>query len=304
MSGRGNPIVAASYNFAEEISKQSNGRLKIEVFEGGTLGYSGFELPLLTARGMIEMSEAKGNNIASNFNEPAFEVAILPFIFSHFSPEFDKIEPRLATEEAWPIFERLAGKHNLVIRNFYHCPDSLYGNKRVTTVEDWQGLKLRSWSEFISKLGQALDATTFTIPFSDLYTSFATNVIEANPGQALDVKYYKIYEVIDYYLLWNVDAAWGVTTINKLAFEALDKDLQDLVFKLHNDLMVPEGYDKSWSSEWEDQKKIEELGVEIVEIAPEEIAKARAIVKEKLWEPWLETAGPDGQELFDIFSKY
>lgn len=300
-AGMESPEVAAAYKFADEVFKQSDGRLKIEIFEAGVLGYTGFELGRIVARGMLEMASTMAAAIATD--KPAFEADTLPLLFPVWSPEYDKIAPRLAVKEAKPIYDRMADELNLVWLPLFHYPDSLLATKRVATVEDWKGLKLRSWSKLITDAGESLGATITTLPYAEIYTAFATGVIDANVGEASGVLVYKFYEVAPYFNLWNFDASQEGVAINKQAWEGIDKDLQDLVIRLHAD-MSRECYDNIWSKEWDNREELRALGMEIVDISPEEKAKVRAIVEKGVWEPFMERAGPDAVELLNVFKKY
>ena len=88
--------------------------MRVDVFLGGTLGYSGFELPRIIARGLVDIGDPGMPHIAKEIGQPAWEVADLPFLFGDFTMEGDKYEPFLAAEEAKAIYKEMADAANLV----------------------------------------------------------------------------------------------------------------------------------------------------------------------------------------------
>jgi len=300
-SGVTSTEVIMAREFAKKMHERTKGRLEIKVLEAGTLGYSGFEIHKVVGDRLLEMAIAMAGGIGTEM--PAFAVSELPFMFSDWKPEWNKIAPRLAVEEAEPILQEMAGKMKLVYFNYQHLPDALPGKKKVAKVEDWKGLKLRSWSPYIAATGKALGASTITVPYADMYTAFATNIIEANCGETKAVLDMKLHEVLKFVNLWPVDSAHAVIVVNQAAWKELDKDLQNILAQSLKELSHA-AYEAYWTGEWKAQQEAEKMGVQIVKVAPEEIAKARAIVKKAVWEPWLNQSGDTGKKLFDIMMKY
>lgn len=294
--------VKLGHLFRDMVKERSNGRLQVEIFEAGTLGYSGFELQRVVGKGMLDAAQTMAALLGKG-SKRAFGASSLPFLFNEFNPEYDKIAPRLAVEEAEPIFQEMANKMNLHYFNGWHFVDELNSNKKVATVKDWKGLKLRSWSPLIAAMGKALGTTTTTVPIADIYTSFATGVIDANVGDATNFVDNARNEVVDYINLWPVVAAHEVYVINEDSWAALDKDLQDIVTQVMRENSRA-GYEHFWVNNWEKRKKAEELGTKIIKVAPVEIQKIRKIMKKEVWEPWLKGAGEYGKRLFDIMAKY
>ena len=126
---------------------------------------------------------------------------------------------------------------------------------------------------------------------------------EGNVGNARSTLDNKFYEVCDYYLRWPLIAYSKFYLVNKQAWEALPPDLQAIVTDAAN-TMVRRMWEEEWMAEFDMQKELAAKGMQVVEISPEEIAKATAIIEAKVWPEWLEKAGDDGKALLDIFLKY
>ena len=293
--------VNLAHLFKDTVEKRSQGRLQIDLFEAGVLGFSGTELGQVVGRNLVQGAQTMAALLGTE--QPAWGASSLPFIFSKFDPEFNQIGPRLAVEEGEAIFQEMAKKMNLHYFNGYHMVDELECNKKVAAVQDWRGLKLRSWSPLIAQMGKALGSTNVTIPVAEMYTSFATRVIDANVGDATSLVDNKRYEVVKYLCSWPAVAAHFIYIINEAEWRALDKDLQSIVTQALRE-NSREGYEYYWVKNWEKRQEAKKFGVEIVKVSPEEIKKVRNIMKKEVWEPWIAGAGEYGRKLYDIILKY
>jgi TRAP-type C4-dicarboxylate transport system substrate-binding protein len=295
------PEATSAATFADEVDKKSNGRLKIKTYLGGTLGYSGFDLANVCAKGAVQMVVASGQATATI--DPVFAAADQPFRFPKLSFDYDKIEPRLAMLEAKPIYDRHAAALGLENLGSIVFPNSLLAKKKVATVEDWKGLKLRTYGRVISDLGEALGASVHKVAFSELYSALATGVVEANVSSAQVGIENRLYEVCKYFNDWPLLVYSKFYFINKKSWDALPKDLQDIVTSAAATM-----FHTMWKEQFVDEplsrKVLESKGMTMVEIAPAEVAKVGDICNEKLLPTWQKEMGPDGQQLFNIFAKY
>ena len=291
----------AARTFADTVAKKAEGKLKIKVFEGGTLGYTGFEMPQVVRDGLVDMAVIFAGILGSK--QPAFSACELPFLFSNWKPDYDKIAPRLAVMEALPIYQKMANEMGLQFFNAQNIPDQLQSNKIIATVADFKGIKLRAWSPMIAQFGKALGSTIVTVPFPELYTGFATNIVEANVGDATAMIDFKFHEVVKYFTPWPITAAHSAVIINKKAWDALDKKTQNIVAE-GMDEFSRSLYNAHWVKDWEKRKELEAYGVKVIEVSPAEKAKIRPIINKAIWDPWAKESGEYGQKLIDIMMKY
>ena len=295
------PETVSALKFADEVNKKSKGRLKIKVYPGGTLGYSGLELANVCAKGAVTMVVASGQ--ATSTIDPIFAAADQPFRFPKLSFDYDKIQPRLAFKEAKPIYDRHAAKLGLVTLGVIAFPNSLLAKKSVKTVADWKGLKLRTYGRVISDLGKALGASVHKVAFSELYSALATGVVEANVSSAQVALENRLYEVCKYFNPWPLLIYSKFYFVNKKAWDALPADLKDIVTSAAAP-MFHTMWKEHFVDEPESRKALVSKGMTMVDIAPAEVAKVGEICNKKLLPTWLKEMGADGQKLFNIFAKY
>jgi TRAP-type mannitol/chloroaromatic compound transport system substrate-binding protein len=127
-------------------------------------------------------------------------------------------------------------KHNLLYYTEKIYPTAMIGKKPINKIEDFKGYKVRS-SGAIADMLKDLGASPVLIPGEELYLSLQTGVIDgAHWGAAGGALTMKLCEVAKYYIQPDLAmAGTDVIVINKAAFEALPKDLQQILDKALTD---------------------------------------------------------------------
>ncbi|SEB56815.1 TRAP-type mannitol/chloroaromatic compound transport system, substrate-binding protein [Nitratireductor aquibiodomus] len=160
--------------YAEEVARLTDGRITIETYPGGTLG-SALEVSDLVRNGVADMGHTW---MGYDWGEDRTTI-----LFGGFAGSFDS-ERMLhwlyvgGGLELWREFR--ADKFDLVSMPLgIRTPEVfLHSNKPVRTLEDFQGLKLRTagaWLEISSELG----AAPVTAPMGEVYTMLERGVVDA-----------------------------------------------------------------------------------------------------------------------------
>jgi len=109
------------------------------------------------------------------------------------------------------------------------CGHGQLAKKPIRTLDDLQGLKLRShgvMADFWEKLGCA----TLTIPLVDAYTALATGVADAATCDLTGFFIFKWVEVLKYgFLPGQIGCTGGHIVVNPKAWDSLPADLQTIV---------------------------------------------------------------------------
>jgi len=276
--------------FVKNVFENSNGRLLIDIYLAGTLGYSVFEHHRVTGEGFIEIGE--GTSAAAT-EEPVFGV------FSQVS----LYQSRQDIDRAWEYvigdLEKAAAKFNTkILWGVCKGYDQWNSTVALPTVDSFKGVKMRAWNPVLASWIEAMGGTPLVIPYAERYTSLATGVVQANACAPLSIIDTKDFEVTDYYNLWPLQPIIYVAFMNLDAYNKLPADLQDLIMEeariAADKLRLT--YD---SREKAAMDQLGEVGVEIIEPAPEELAKMRKITEEKIWASWRGEAGPEANALLD-----
>lgn len=160
--------------FADRVSELSHGDIAIEVYPGGTLG-SALRVTNTVKSGVAQVSH---NYINYDYGtDPT--TALLAGHSSGLTPEefmlwmYEGGGADLYEEYRRDVFDVVAFPCAILGTEIF-----LHSNKRVETLEDFQGLRLRTsgaWAEIASRLG----ASTVVMAGSDIYSALERGVIDA-----------------------------------------------------------------------------------------------------------------------------
>ncbi|HBK36083.1 MAG TPA: C4-dicarboxylate ABC transporter substrate-binding protein [Halomonas sp.] len=160
--------------FADRVTELTNGKIAIEVYPGGTLG-SALRVTNTVKSGVAQVSH---NYINYDYGtDPT--TALLAGHSSGLTPEefmlwmYEGGGADLYEEYRREVFDVVAFPCAILGTEIF-----LHSNKPVRTLEDFQGLRLRTsgaWAEIASRLG----ASTVVMAGSDIYSALERGVIDA-----------------------------------------------------------------------------------------------------------------------------
>lgn len=160
--------------FADRVSELTNDKIAIEVYPGGTLG-SALRVTNTVKSGVAQVSH---NYINYDYGtDPT--TALLAGHSSGLTPEefmlwmYEGGGADLYEEYRREVFDVVAFPCAILGTEIF-----LHSNKPVRTLEDFQGLRLRTsgaWAEIASRLG----ASTVVMAGSDIYSALERGVIDA-----------------------------------------------------------------------------------------------------------------------------
>ena len=217
-------LQGAAQQLAKVVEEMSSGRFRIEVFAGGQI------MPPLdcfdaASRGTIEAFMGAGTYWAAR--EPALEwFNTVPF----------GMNPQGMT--AWyyqgdglKLWEETYAAFNLVPRPGTAFAPQMGGwfRKKISTVGDYRGLKMRSGSNLVRKVVARAGATAVLTPAADIYAALERGVIDAcewvGPHDDMKLGLHKTAPYY-YYPGWHEPGTMSGFGFNKKAYEALPVDLQ------------------------------------------------------------------------------
>lgn len=213
--------------FADRINTLTDGRVEIEVFPGGTLGSS------LRVTNTVKSGVAQLGHNFSNYDYGADPTASLfaghpsgmtPEEFMLWMYEGGGFE--LYEEYRLDVFDVVAFPCSVIGTEIF-----LHSNRPVKTIEDFQGLRLRTsgaWSEIASRLG----ASPVVMAGGEIYSALERGVIDAtewsNPEQNLPTGF---HEVAQYIVVPGIHQPGGVTEcqFNRDVWDELSERDQELM---------------------------------------------------------------------------
>ncbi|MCF7934744.1 MAG: TRAP transporter substrate-binding protein [Synergistales bacterium] len=279
--------------YASMVEEATDGELELVVQAGGALGFKGPELLKVVRDGIVPMSDMLVSGVQGD--ERIFGIVTLPFLVHSFE------EGRLLNEIARPYFDKACEeKWNQKILYIAPWPAAgLWTKEKVTSLEDMEGLKTRTYDKNGALVMEAVGATPHPLPFSEVYSSLATGLIDSvltSTPTAVDAKF---WEVLKYFDRINVTMATDMVTVNLRAFNNLDPELQEVLVEKGKEME-----EIMWSKVAELDKEKEaicnEHGIVSVPIS-EEFMNNLTDVTADIRDEWLAKSPEEAKEIYNAF---
>jgi len=281
--------------FADTLEERTDGRIKVTVYAGGSLG-PGAEHFDMARTGVADVCLFAPGYTPGRF--PLTEILGLPF-----AVPTAEIGTEVATglrEEGY-LDEEYADVKLLSLSTTVPYP-IMTTDKRVTTMEDIKGMKIRTPGGFLSPALENLGAVPVSIASSEIYPSLERGIIEGVMLAYASAPAFTLDEVINYVAEAGLGGAAFGLVMNKDSFEELPADLQEIVEEVGNEASIwgAESYDNEDARE---RDNFEDLGIEINQITGAELQRWMLAVQ-PIWDDWvedIEEQGLPGQEVYDEF---
>ena len=278
---------------AKIVAEATNGRLLIEVFPTGTLLPTA-EMFDAISKGVIDMGMAWPGYFAGT--EPAFQIfAGLPYGLKTLEEYLYAIK-ELGFED---VLKDMSAKHGVhVIDLGVACPyGELSSTKPVKKADDFKGLKIRSYGLY-SKIFEAFGASAVSMASGEIYTGLATGTIDANiwgtPKLHWDLK---LHEVAKYWITPPMAGFIGnMVMANPASWNKLPDDIKVIVDYIVFEQHLKYPMDTTYLDADALADMVNNYGVEVCVIPPEETAKMQAVAHQ-LWDELAEVDAYSAQAI-------
>jgi len=259
----------AAADWAKEVEKRTDGRVKINVFSGGTLTpadqtYDG------VVKGISDIGMSVFAYTRGRF--PVMEVLDLPMGYPN---------GRTATRVANDVFTKFKPKELDGVKVLYihaHGPGLLHTLKPVQSLRDLKGMKIRS-TGLSAKMVEMLGAVPVAMPQGGTYEALQRGVVDGTFTPIETLKGWKQAEVIKY----TTDSSGvGYTTamfvvMNLKKWNALPKDIQDIFEAVSAQWIDVHG--QTWDTlDLEGRQYTLSLGNKVIPLSKEEDARWKKAV--------------------------
>lgn len=187
---KGHPLEQGATKFAELVAAKSGGKMKVNVFPGGTLGGDAANVSALQG-GTIEFVMLNSGILAQQVKD--FEVYDFPFMFAN-AKEADAIVDGPFGQK---LHAKLADKGIIGLAYTELGFRNLTNSKRpINTVEDLAGLKLRVIPNAINvDWVKAVGANPTPMAFPEVYAGMEQKAIDGQENPLSVILANKFYEV-------------------------------------------------------------------------------------------------------------
>ena len=250
--------------FAKEVNERSKGSIDVKVYPAGQL-YNDQNMNDALMSGGLDI----GLNSAVRWSMavPALKVLDLPFVL----PTIEAADNALDGDLGKTLTTELEKKnvHPLIWADYGYvqfCNNA----KKIEKPEDFQGLKIRSYSETSADIIQALGASPTTMSSSEVYMAIKNGTIDGQSSGQTAILSRKIYEVCKYFTTTNHSYVGYVLAINDNSWKKLSPDQQKIV----NDVAKEIRDEIRKETKSEDERCLKELaakGMDVYTIPKDEI---------------------------------
>ena len=187
---KGHPLATGAEKFAELVAAKSGGKLKVNVFPGGTLGGDAPNVSALQG-GTLELVLLNSGILASQVKP--FEVYDFPFMFAN-AKEADAVVDGAFGQK---MHASLADKGIVGLAYFELGFRNITNSKKpLTTVEDIAGLKLRVIPNAINvDWVKAVGANPTPLAFPEVYAALEQKAIDGQENPLSVILANKFFEV-------------------------------------------------------------------------------------------------------------
>jgi TRAP-type transport system periplasmic protein len=209
--------------WAEKINRLSNGKVKVTFFPGGALGKTPDHYGL-AEKGIADISYTLHDYTPGRF--PMTTVFELPFI----------IKSATKTSKAmWRIYEefpefRKEYEQVKVLALFCHPPGNFNTiHKPIRTLEDFNGMKFRTASPFVTEALKLFGAVPVNMPITETYTALERGVVEGTVLPWEGIYVFKLADLLKYSTETDFYTMTMMVVMNKRKWESLPPDVQKII---------------------------------------------------------------------------
>jgi TRAP-type transport system periplasmic protein len=210
--------------FKEEVEKNSNRELKVQIYYGGVLGKPDERLNQMR-RNVIQMSDASDGNYATIHRD--VQVFSMPYLFSDIDMAHRVLDGPVGSRVA----EDLRQKTGIRVLGWWETAGFKHysSNSPVYNPADLKGQKIRVMGAVFSIPVVAMGGAATPIPMPELYISLKTGVVDGQDNAVGVFNMLKLYEVQKYLTLDGHIYGFGPMGINDKFFSKLDDKKQKII---------------------------------------------------------------------------
>jgi TRAP-type C4-dicarboxylate transport system substrate-binding protein len=249
--------------WTEDVSACTDGEVQFEIYPGGTqLGNVARQQEQVLA-GVVDIAHGLHGIPRGRF--PRTSLIEVPFMVD---------DAGIASETLWEVHpDHLAPEYEglKVLALHAHNGGLIHtADTRVETMEDMEGLRLRTPSPAVSQMLEALEAVPQGLPPGQVYESIQKNVIDGTVFPWDPVKSFGLNEVLNYHLDAGAYTVSFFFVMNERRYQSLSETAQACIDKYSGASLV--GKFGDWWDKWDaaGRREAEQAGDVITHLSREE----------------------------------
>jgi len=269
----------------EEIEQATDGKVKIDIFWGGSL-LKGPEILQGVKDGTVEMGHINPNYYPSELAMSG-AYATLPqgpssfkgqdLLFGNIFNKVPELKDELLRHNQIPLFA------------YTVLPKCLVSTKPVTSLDDLKGRKIRAANRWVLSQLEAVGAIPVSVAWSDCYMALQTGTIDAVFTNLDSIHSTKLDEVAPHIFL--AKPLWSgskfMITVNADTWNSFPKETQDMIMDAMS--IVSKKYANLFESTWDEVVKEQiEMGCVVNNMSDEDVKRwVNMPIHEELQNIWI-----------------
>jgi TRAP-type C4-dicarboxylate transport system substrate-binding protein len=287
----------------DDIGKRSGGRIKIKLFQSGEHPYGYGDMMGVLRDRKADLSWLGTWGVGAV--EPIMTMTDLPYILSSVEEMRAMLKATDYADIRQTCFDKPLAKWNQIALFYHGFSDIMIAfNDFFTSFDSLKGKKIRAHTAGLQGMVSALGGVPVSVEYSELYTAMQRGIVEGIITDFTSSYLGKRYEIVKYVTLAQIYTSNSWIAINRDSFNALPKDLQDVVLKIGSER-------EQWIHGFMEGKfreyAIEAMrvnGVRMTAIDPVFREKVRVKMKAEVWPDLMKLMGPDGLQVLDRIEKF
>jgi TRAP-type transport system periplasmic protein len=297
----GIPLTKAWNAYLDEIEKRSEGQIKFERYDSGSLAgaldvigavESGIaDLALVfpsLQKGKLELNQVTANPGISDNAWTSIKAM----------NELEKVIPELSEE-----FEK---NGTVNIGNFASAPAYLISTKPLGSFDSLKGLRVLASAKNTADISTALGMVPNAIQLTDSYDALTKGTIDTVVFSAQGAMSFGLHEAAKNAWKLPMSITSGFYVMNKDVWDSLPEHLQTVIQEVKEEFQ-PESFHKEYQLiEAEYEKKFIDAGGKIIEPTEEDLEFLMDIIAKNAWDGWkaaIEEKGLPGEKTFNTYKE-
>jgi TRAP-type C4-dicarboxylate transport system substrate-binding protein len=280
--------------YADEVNKRTAGKLKVTVYDGGSLGLKdqdilrwlpagGADIGVLSASFVgRDAPELNAVYIQGSISSAAEHQKALPALEAIYTEAVKKWEITPVAFMRFPVFN-----------TSIFCRD-----KKINSLAELKGKKLRVWSKDLVETFSALGVAAQIIGQNEMYVAMQTGVVDCALYPDRLAPTVSLQEVVKYgAYLFPVAAMPYVVGVSTKKWQALPKDVQESILAAGKALYdESKKYEQDAAAEEAAKAKMQSAGVTFLDAYSDADRKAFVAAATTTWAALAKDAGPTAVE--------
>ena len=277
--------------FAEEVSKATNGRLKITVFAAGEMPYKAPDVMRAVSTNQVQMGDVAVGFASGDV--PELNVLSLPFLCTTYE-DFDKAIPAVR-KVADDVMQKKFGITSLM--HWTMPPQNFWLNRPVAHLADLKGLKVRAWNPEQVEMMKVLGGSAVSITSAEVIPALERKVIDGAITSALSANDWKAFEIVRTGYMVNLTMGHQVMLVNGAELAKLAPDVRETLLAKMKEY-TPRYRKVSEEGDQDARRNLVANKVTLVEPTADDRKRAQALMR-PMWDSWAKAHGAVGQKLLD-----